>query len=133
MQTYLYLDINKISKSKDRLELKKPSTNSIHRIDLPRIVLVGENVIRQIGSICKEFGYKKALIVTGKKTYQIAGELAEQILNKQDIQTCTKIVSDATRETIEDVKNKISSAKSEVTFGVGGGPRRGSPALLGGG
>jgi glycerol-1-phosphate dehydrogenase [NAD(P)+] len=102
-------------------KLKKPNTNSVHRIDLPRIVLVGENVINQIGSICKEFGYKKALLVTGKKTYKIAGELAEQILNNKTIQTCTTIVSNATRDTIDSVKEKISSTKSEVIFGIGGG------------
>jgi glycerol-1-phosphate dehydrogenase [NAD(P)+] len=101
--------------------LKKPNANSVHRIDLPRIVLVGENVIHQVGSICKEFGYTKSLLVTGKKTYKIAGELTEQILTKQAIQTCTTIVADATRETIEAVKKKISATKSEVVFGIGGG------------
>jgi glycerol-1-phosphate dehydrogenase [NAD(P)+] len=101
--------------------LKKPNANSVHRIDLPRIVLVGENVIHQVGSICKEFGYTKSLLVTGKKTYKIAGELTEQILTKQAIQTCTTIVADARRETIEAVKNKISAAKAEVVFGIGGG------------
>jgi glycerol-1-phosphate dehydrogenase [NAD(P)+] len=102
-------------------ELKKLNTNSIHRIDLPRIVLVGENVINQVGAICEEFGYNKSLIVTGKKTYKIAGELTEEILNEKSIHSCTTIISDAFRETIEAVKKKISSSKSEVVFGIGGG------------
>ena len=34
--------------------LSEKHNNNIHRIDLPRIVLVGENVLSQIPRICKE-------------------------------------------------------------------------------
>ncbi|MFC1803510.1 NAD(P)-dependent glycerol-1-phosphate dehydrogenase [Thermoproteota archaeon] len=101
--------------------MNEPKTNSIHRIDLPRIVLVGQDVIKQLGYICKEFGYKKSLIVTGKTTYKVAGETTEHLLTEQGIQTSHIIVSEATRETIDAVKKEVSASEADVVFGIGGG------------
>ena len=97
------------------------TTNSIHRINLPRIVLVGENVLGRIGSICREFYYKSALIVTGFSTYRIAGRQIEDILESEGLNTFTIKVSDATRDTVELVKNEIISSDADVILGVGGG------------
>ena len=95
--------------------------NAIHRINLPRVVLVGENVLDKIGSICREFDYKSALIVTGETTYKIAGKKAEDILESEDLTTCTKMVSDATHVTVESVKSEIESSGVDVVLGIGGG------------
>ncbi len=95
--------------------------NSIHRIDLPRMVLVGENVLEKLGSICREFDYGSALIVTGDTTYQVAGQKTERLLESEDINTCTLFVSSATRETVDKVKKEIDSSGAEVVLGIGGG------------
>ena len=97
------------------------TTNSIHRINLPRIVLVGEKVLGRIGSICREFYYNSALIVTGFSTYRIAGRQIGDILESEGLNTFTIQVSDATRETVELVKNEIKSSGADVILGVGGG------------
>jgi glycerol-1-phosphate dehydrogenase [NAD(P)+] len=95
--------------------------NSFHRIDLPRIVLVGENVLEQLGSICREFDYGSAMIVTGNTTYKIAGKQAEELLASGGVDTCTTLVSDATRETVDSVKKEIESSGADVVLGIGGG------------
>lgn len=95
--------------------------NSIHRIDLPRIVLVGESVIEKLGSICNEFGYRKALIVTGENTLKVAGERIETILESQDIETSYTLISDATRKTADNVKEEAFSTDADVILGIGGG------------
>ena len=95
--------------------------NSIHRIDLPRIVLVGESVMDKLGSICREFDYSSALIVTGSTTYNVAGKETEKLLGSEEIETCTTLVSDATRETVDKVKSEIDENRSDVVIGIGGG------------
>jgi glycerol-1-phosphate dehydrogenase [NAD(P)+] len=101
--------------------LIEPKNNLIHRIGLPRVVLVGEKVLKKLGSICREFDYNSAIIVTGKNTYNIAGKQAETILDEEGLNVCTTLVSDATRETVESVKKEIDSSGAEVVLGIGGG------------
>jgi glycerol-1-phosphate dehydrogenase [NAD(P)+] len=97
------------------------STNSTHKIDLPRIVLVGNNVINHLSSICKEFNYDSALLVTGNTTYNIAGQRIEKHLEEENIATSIVKVSSATRDTVDSVKERIMESGAKVILGVGGG------------
>jgi glycerol-1-phosphate dehydrogenase [NAD(P)+] len=113
--------VNKRYQQRVYTGLTEPKKNAIHRIGLPRVVLVGETVLDQLGSICKEFGYDSALIVTGDKTYQIAGKKSEMILEDDGLNVCTKRVSEATRETVEAVKGEITDFGADLVLGIGGG------------
>ena len=101
--------------------MTKPKKNSIHRIGLPRVVIVGETVLNQLGSICREFDYNSALIVTGNRTYNIAGKQSEMILEDEGLNVFTTKVSEATRETVDSVKEKITDSEADVVLGIGGG------------
>jgi glycerol-1-phosphate dehydrogenase [NAD(P)+] len=85
------------------------------------MVLVGENVIEKLGSICKEFDFNSTLIVTGNSTYKVAGRETEELLESEGIITCTNLVSDATRKTVEKVKTHIESCNADIILGIGGG------------
>jgi glycerol-1-phosphate dehydrogenase [NAD(P)+] len=93
----------------------------IHRIDLPRSVLVGRGVITSLSEICEELGYRKALIVTGKKTLVVAGERTQQILANDGISSTHTIVEDAQLETVNRVMNEAQKNQVQVLIGVGGG------------
>ncbi len=93
----------------------------VHRIDLPRIVLVGKGVLSNINSICGELGYKKALIVTGKNTLKVAGERVQWILANDGIGSSRSIVEDAQLETVGRVMEETGKANADVLIGVGGG------------
>ena len=95
--------------------------NHIHRIGLPRVVLVGNHVLDKLGSICREFDYSSALIVTGSKTFGIAGKHSEEILEDEGLNVSTKLVSNATRETVDSVKAEIEVSEADVVLGIGGG------------
>jgi glycerol-1-phosphate dehydrogenase [NAD(P)+] len=101
--------------------LTESKTNSIHRIDLPRAVLVGESVLEKLGPICREFGYSSSLIVTGETTYKVAGSKAEEILEASGVKTQHIMISDATRETADYAKSKIEASDADVVLGIGGG------------
>jgi len=95
--------------------------NAIHRIDLPRIVLVGRDVLEFLGEICGELGLERALVVTGRKTYKIAGGRAQSILEESGIQVETTYVSEADMETVERVRGEAGTMAAQVVVGVGGG------------
>jgi len=93
----------------------------VHRIDLPRIVLVGRGVLTSINGICRELGYRKALVVTGKSTLKVAGEKVQWILANDGIDSGKSIVADAQLETVGRVMEDASRSDVDVLIGVGGG------------
>jgi glycerol-1-phosphate dehydrogenase [NAD(P)+] len=95
--------------------------NAIHRIDLPRIVLVGEEILHRLCSVCGELGLNRALIVTGKTTYNVAGKQAQTFLEESKIQVEHILVEDATLDTVSNVTAKAQEMKADVILGVGGG------------
>ena len=95
--------------------------NEVHRIDLPRIVLVGKGVIESLGEVCQELGLQRPLIVTGKKTYEIAGKRAHDLLAEEGCQVYTTFVNNADLGTVEKVKKEAVERNTDCVIGVGGG------------
>ena len=95
--------------------------NVIHRIDLPRIVIVGESILNRLCSTCQELGFHTALVVTGKTTYGVAGKQSLEILKESNLVAECIFVQDATLETVEKVTEKAEEMSADVILGVGGG------------
>jgi glycerol-1-phosphate dehydrogenase [NAD(P)+] len=100
---------------------KNPQQNKVHRIDLPRIVLVGESILKKISEVCHEIDINRALIVTGKTTYKVAGKETAEILENSNISTECTFVEDATLYTVGKVIHKIHENQADIVLGVGGG------------
>ncbi|MBS7621302.1 iron-containing alcohol dehydrogenase, partial [Candidatus Bathyarchaeota archaeon] len=95
-----------------------------HWMQLPREVVVGEGVIEQTAEISKRLGFTEStLIITGKKTHNIAGKIVEETLEREGVQAKTYIVESATIKDVEAVEEKIRALKPQVVFGVGGGTK----------
>ncbi|MCW4049416.1 MAG: NAD(P)-dependent glycerol-1-phosphate dehydrogenase [Candidatus Bathyarchaeota archaeon] len=95
--------------------------NAVHRIDLPRIVQVGESILDKLCDICDELGFIRALIVTGETTYKVAGSTAQELLLDSGTHTDCIFVKDATMDTVERVKTKVKKDDVDVVLGIGGG------------
>jgi len=95
--------------------------SAIHRIDLPRIVLLGESVLDQLSPVCDELDIGKALIVTGETTYKVAGGRAEEILRSEGVDAGCISVRDATLDTVDAVNHKALEDDVDAVIGVGGG------------
>jgi glycerol-1-phosphate dehydrogenase [NAD(P)+] len=100
---------------------KLKQKKAVHRINLPRTVIVGETILTKLSDICKEQHFNTALIVTGKTTYKIAGKETEEILEASNIPSNCKFIKDATLETVESVIKAVQKQEAEVVIGVGGG------------
>jgi glycerol-1-phosphate dehydrogenase [NAD(P)+] len=93
----------------------------VHRIDLPRIVLIGRGVIDKLGEICREVGVERALIVTGKRTIQVAGERAQRVIHRQGIEAEIFLTENADMATVEAVMRAAQEVRAGALIGVGGG------------
>jgi glycerol-1-phosphate dehydrogenase [NAD(P)+] len=92
-----------------------------HRIELPNIVLVGIGILNSLGNVVKELGFKRALIVSGEKTYNIAGKRSLNYLSQHEIVSDHIIVEDANMDTIFKITKKVYDFESDVVLGIGGG------------
>jgi glycerol-1-phosphate dehydrogenase [NAD(P)+] len=93
----------------------------VHRIDLPRIVLVGRGVINSLGGVCDELSLRSSLVVTGEKTCEIAGDKAISLLSDRDMYVDKILCRKADISTVEMVKEKATMMGAEAVIGVGGG------------
>lgn len=99
---------------------------NIHRMQLPREVVVGRGSIEFIGSICRSLGFTgRALLVTGEITFEVVGRAIMERLEGEGLKVDEHIVASNT-PTIEDVRTceeKIRRFRPQVVLGVGGGTK----------
>jgi glycerol-1-phosphate dehydrogenase [NAD(P)+] len=95
-----------------------------HWMQLPREVIVGEGVIERVAEISNRLGFtSSALIVTGSRTWHVAGKTVKAILEDDGLKVETLIVESATLWDVRAVEEKIKTLKPQVVFGVGGGTK----------
>lgn len=88
-------------------------------IQLPREVWLGQNVLKEVGRVCKRLNLgEKAMLIADKTTYKIAGRRVEQLLEDCGIATTHLLIAEATLETVEKARK---AGKPTFYVGVGGG------------
>ncbi len=93
-------------------------------MELPREVIVGEGTLDLVPEICKKLGFRKsAYMVTGSKTYRIAGKKIIDLLEDAGIQVNYHTISTNTPWNVRVVEEKIKELKPRVILGVGGGTK----------
>jgi len=94
----------------------------LHYTQLPREVLVGENSIAQLGETCRRLNFaKSALVVTGPKTFEVAGKASLDSLARADIGAEYVLVERSTADAVKLVEESINVSWPSVVIGLGGG------------
>lgn len=94
----------------------------MHSMELPRRVVVGVGVLNSVGEICLELGIKgRTLVLTGPKTYQIAGKAVLDSLEDVGLQTFHLKVKEASEKDVRKAERNLKADKPSVAIGVGGG------------
>jgi len=99
---------------------------SLHRMQLPREIIVGSRILDLVGDLCKRLGFSKsALVITGPKTVRIAGRVIMDILEDEGFEVNHTIVTSKTPtlRDVEAVERVIKEVKPQVVLGVGGGTK----------
>ncbi|MEM3627173.1 MAG: NAD(P)-dependent glycerol-1-phosphate dehydrogenase [Candidatus Bathyarchaeia archaeon] len=95
-----------------------------HSMQLPREVIVGNGTIELVAEISKRLGFtRSALIITGSKTFDIAGKTVKAILEREGMEVNTHMVEAVTVKDVEVIEEKVRILKPQVVFGVGGGTK----------
>jgi glycerol-1-phosphate dehydrogenase [NAD(P)+] len=95
---------------------------SIHYMQLPREVIVGDNVLDRVGEVCTKLGFRgTALIVSGPITYPIAGVAVAKSATKAGLRVDHIIVQESNEKALAQIGESIAKSKSSLVLGVGGG------------
>ncbi len=91
-------------------------------MQLPREIYAGHDVLRNIGTLCKRFGFgRETLLITGNTTYEVAGQRVKELLEGSNFNVEVLKVSQATMENLEKVKEHGEG--KAFLIGVGGGSK----------
>ncbi|MHC1636045.1 MAG: NAD(P)-dependent glycerol-1-phosphate dehydrogenase [Candidatus Methanospirareceae archaeon] len=91
-------------------------------MQLPRYVLVGHGILGKISKVCKKLVLsKRAIVVTGPITREVAGEEVFRILSEANYDVSLIEVDSMNERSIEDVKNIAKEYRADFLIGVGGG------------
>jgi len=93
-------------------------------MQLPREVIVGKGTIECVPEVTQRLGFKKsAMIISGTKSYDIAGKIVRELLEREGMIVDTFLVETATIRDVRALEEKIKVSKPQVVFGVGGGTK----------
>ncbi len=97
-------------------------TLKLHRMQLPREVVVGDDTIELVWDICRRLGFvESGLAVTGPHTRDIACARIIDLLDDAGMSVEQAIVQSSTMEDVKLVEEKIREQHPQVILGVGGG------------
>jgi glycerol-1-phosphate dehydrogenase [NAD(P)+] len=96
--------------------------DSMHVMELPRKVIVGEGILSKIGDILGDLEIgKSVLAVSGPNVSKLLGEKVRSSLERSSFQVKWKIINESTFACVEDVTATAKSIKSSCLIGIGGG------------
>ena len=99
---------------------------NLHRMRLPREVVVGDGSLKLVADVCRSLGFvKSALVITGPITIRVAGQKIIDSLKNEGLEVHYHIVSSrsATLNDVKEAEEKIKACQPQVVFGVGGGTK----------
>jgi len=93
-----------------------------HYMQLPREVLIGNNVAKFVGETLKRLSFTgPALVVTGPTVMSVAANVVMESLRQSGLKSQTIIAESATTEQVDAVQREIERVKPDIVVGVGGG------------
>jgi len=96
----------------------------LHRMQLPREVVVGNKTLPLLSEICKRLDFREsALVVTGPDTKSIAGRRVIDLLSDKRMDVNYLVVNSSTMWEVQAVEERIRELKPQVVLGVGGGTK----------
>jgi glycerol-1-phosphate dehydrogenase [NAD(P)+] len=96
----------------------------LHRMQLPREVIVGNETLSLASDICKRLGFSEsAFVVTGPETQRVAGRRVIDLLQDRGMDVDHLVVASSTVWDVRAVEERIRELKPQVVLGIGGGTK----------
>lgn len=94
----------------------------LHRMQLPREVLIGKKILDRVGNVCRQLDLgNTALILTGSHTQDVAGKRVMSSLEGQGYKIIFLLVRKSTLSQVKEVTDVIKESGSKFVLGIGGG------------
>ena len=101
-----------------------PQRPNPHRMQLPREVIIGDGTLDEVGPLYERLGLSgPALVVTGPKTYYIAGREVCSHISDLGVEVRHVIVEKPTVEEVRRVEEEARELGARAIVGVGGGSK----------
>ncbi|MEM1645283.1 MAG: NAD(P)-dependent glycerol-1-phosphate dehydrogenase [Ignisphaera sp.] len=96
--------------------------SDVHRIELPKKIIIGSNILSSIGQELKSLNITSStLVVSGLSTTKLYAKEVVKALEDVSINCWSTYVSKADKTEVENVLNIVKEVKANVIIGVGGG------------
>ncbi len=96
----------------------------LHRMQLPREVIVGNGTLSLVSGICKRLGFSESVfVVTGPETQHVAGLRVIDLLRDGGIYVNHLIVASSNVWDVRAVEERIRELRPQVVLGIGGGTK----------
>jgi glycerol-1-phosphate dehydrogenase [NAD(P)+] len=93
-------------------------------MQLPREVIVGRGALKRVPEVIQRLNITgTALIIAGKKSYEIAGKKVRDLLSQVGIAVDTFLVNKVTSREVLMVEKQIKSWRPNVVIAIGGGTK----------
>jgi glycerol-1-phosphate dehydrogenase [NAD(P)+] len=99
------------------------SSTPTHLMELPRKILIGEGVVSQVGVLIRTLNgtAAKVVVITGRVVKSMAGDELDYSLEKASLKSSRHVISHASMDTVDKLKNKIGGKLPDFIIGFGGG------------
>ncbi|MEM1982732.1 MAG: NAD(P)-dependent glycerol-1-phosphate dehydrogenase [Sulfolobales archaeon] len=93
-----------------------------HIIELPKKVIVGNNVIDSVPKVVEELRIgRKGLVVSGPNVMKLVGERLVNLMSDNGLEVMENVAASPTPDTVEEILNSCSGRGIDFVVGVGGG------------
>jgi glycerol-1-phosphate dehydrogenase [NAD(P)+] len=94
----------------------------VHRMQLPREVLIGHGVLTRLDTLCRSLGFKSSLLLLiGPHVYDYISKRIIQSLESVGYTLHFYIVKESKFRYVKETMNLIGDTKPEALLGIGGG------------
>ena len=101
---------------------KKLSRIHSHTMELPRLIVVGNNNLSQLGKFLKTLSNpKKVSLISGKNVKSILGKKIERSLTASKIKFRWEMTASNDPGSIKNIQRKLEKSNDDLLLGIGGG------------
>lgn len=91
-------------------------------MQLPRSVVVGKEILANVGKTCRSLGFSgSALVLAGPLTTQVAAKVVVDSLGMDDFSVSQIAISQTSLDHLEQIQLRTREVKAELLVAVGGG------------